>query len=199
MADFATDFAFDLTPITASDVQGFQGRIGPFGDVEVRSVLATGTGTGTGTGNTRHNQTVLQGELFPETVFSGGGTGSVPSLDGGWLQIDGVPVRIDLRVKGVRKGSRWLDMSYLDRQYTYRSAGEGKEAVLSRGPVSVTIDRAVGKPGVERTGRAEGGADATDLAVAIVLEQVDTACLTLTGALLAIPRNFLMGNGRDEG
>ncbi|MEU6380035.1 hypothetical protein [Streptomyces sp. NPDC046909] len=186
-----SDFAFDLTPLTADGVQGYRGRIGPFGDVEVRSVLADG--------NTHHNRTVLAGDRFPETVFSGGGTGGVPSLDGGWLQIDGIPVRIDLRVKGVRKGSRWLDIRHLDRAYTYRSAGEGKEAVLSRGPVSVRIDRAVGKPGVERAGAAEGGADATDLAIALVFEQVDTASLTLTGALLAIPRNFLMGNGRDEG
>ncbi|MEV0981301.1 hypothetical protein [Streptomyces sp. NPDC049915] len=173
------------------DVQGYRGSVGPFGDVDVRSMLTSGA--------TRHNEAVLKGEHFPETVFSGGGSGGVPSLDGGWLQIDGIPVRIDLRVKGVRKGSRWLDMWYLDRQYTYRSAGQGKEAVLSRGPVTITIDRAVGKPGVERMGRAEGGADATDLAIAIVFEQVDTACLTLTGALLAIPKGFLMGNGRDEG
>ncbi|MCX4882786.1 hypothetical protein [Streptomyces sp. NBC_00847] len=186
-----TDFEFDLTPTMTCDIQGFRGRIGPFGEVDVRSVLATGT--------TQHNQTVLKGEKFPEAVFSGGGTGGVPSLDGGWLQVDGISVRIDLRVKGVRKGSRWLDIWYLDRQYTYRSAGQGKEAVLSRGSVSVTIDRAVGKPGVERVGKAVGGADGTDLAIAIVFEQVDTACLTLSGALLAIPRNFLLGNGRDEG
>ncbi|MFR9795397.1 hypothetical protein ACL02U_05720 [Streptomyces sp. MS06] len=159
--------------------------------MEVHSALAAG--------NLRHNRTVLTGEQFPEAVFSGGGTGGVPSLDGGWLQIDGVPVRIDLRVKGVRKGSRRLDMWYLDRQYTYRSGGSGREAVLSRGPVRVTIDGVTGKAGVERSGSAEGGADATDLAVAIVFEQVDTACLTLSGALLAIPRNLLMGNGRDEG
>ncbi|MFF9097231.1 hypothetical protein ACF1AX_29425 [Streptomyces sp. NPDC014802] len=186
-----TDFEFDLAPIMTRDVQGYRGSVGLFGDVDVRSVLSTGT--------TQHNQTVLKGERFPEAVFTGGGSGGVPSLDGGWLQVDGIPVRIDLRVKGVRKGSRWLDMWYLDRQYSYRSAGQGKEAVLTRGPVTVTIDRAVGRPGVERVGRADGGADATDLAIAIVFEQVDTACLTLTGALLAIPRNLLMGNGRDEG
>ncbi|MFI6247151.1 hypothetical protein [Streptomyces sp. NPDC051016] len=142
---------------------------------------------------------MLKGEKFPEVVFRGGGHGGVPSLDGGWLQVDGIPVRIDLRVKGVRKGSRWLDMWYLDRQYTYKSAGQGKEAVLRRGDATVTIDRAVGRPGVERVGRSTGELDATDLAVAIVLEQVDTSCLTLTGALLAIPRGFLLGNGRDEG
>jgi hypothetical protein len=186
-----TDFEFDLAPIMTREIQGFRGRIGPFGEVDVRSVLATGT--------TQHNQTVLKGEQFPEAVFSGGGTGGVPSLDGGWLQVDGVPVRIDLRVKGVRKGSRWLDMWYLDRQYTYRSAGQGKDAVLSRGPVTVTIGRAVGKSEVERVGQVEGSADATDLAIAIIFEQVDTACLTLAGALLSIPRNFLLGNGRDEG
>ncbi|MET7936465.1 hypothetical protein [Streptomyces sp. NPDC005322] len=41
--------------------------------------------------------------------------------------------------------------------------------------------------------------DAVDLAIAIVLEQVDTSCLTLTGALLAIPPNFLFKGGKDEG
>ncbi|MFJ2819419.1 hypothetical protein [Streptomyces sp. NPDC087294] len=186
-----TDFEFELTPIMTRDAQGVRGKIGPFGEVDVRSILAVGT--------TQHNQTVLAGERFPETVFSGGGSGGVPSLDGGWLQLNGVPVRIDLRVKGVRKGSRWLDMWYLDRQYTYKSGGQGKEAVLSRGSVTVTIDRAVGRQGVERVGKAEGEADATDLAMALIFEQVDTACLTLTGALLAIPRNFLLGNGKDEG
>jgi hypothetical protein len=122
-----------------------------------------------------------------------------PSLDGGWLQIDGTPVRINLRVKGLRKGSRSLDISHLDRHYTYTSTGQGREAVLRRASARVTIDRAVGKSGVERAGRAEGDLDATDLAIALVLEQVDTACLTLAGALLSIPRNLLLGNGRDEG
>ncbi|MFE9116773.1 hypothetical protein [Streptomyces sp. NPDC007172] len=47
--------------------------------------------------------------------------------------------------------------------------------------------------------RVEGDADATDLAIALVLEEVDRSALSLSGALFAVPRNVLFGRSRDEG
>ncbi|MFG2949092.1 hypothetical protein [Streptomyces adustus] len=145
-------------------------------------------------------QAVVQGDQFPETLFSGG-SGVLPSLDGGWLKVDQTLVRMDLKVTGVRKGSRWLEMTYRERSYTYTSYGPMKQARLKREGVTVTIDRGryISKVGGTRVGKAEGEADATDLAIAIVLEEVDRSALTTSGALLAIPANFLFGRGRDEG
>ncbi|MFD7873048.1 hypothetical protein ACFV5G_02775 [Streptomyces sp. NPDC059766] len=145
-------------------------------------------------------QVLLRGLSFPATEFSGG-SGVLPSLDGGWLKVDQTLVQMDLKVKGVRKGSRRLEMTYRERSYTYTSFGPMKQAQLKRDGVTVTIDRGryIPKVGGTRAGKAEGEADATDLAIAIVLEEVDRSALTTGGALLAIPANFLFGRGRDEG
>ncbi|MFJ8336681.1 hypothetical protein [Streptomyces sp. NPDC094437] len=111
---------------------------------------------------------------------------------------------MDIKVKGVRKGSRWLEMALQDRKYTYTSLGFRKQAQLKREGVTVTLNTGPWAPEKKRSpvrfGKAEGDVDATDLAIALVLEEVDSGCLTTSGALLAIPGRILFGSGyRDEG
>ncbi|GGL73458.1 hypothetical protein GCM10010129_16360 [Streptomyces fumigatiscleroticus] len=189
-----SDFEFELEPLHDGRIaNGYHGRVGKFGQVKVHSPFG-------GSRQDPLRQAILEGELFPETLFSGG-HGVVPSLDGGWLKVDGTLVDMDLKVQGIRKGSRWLEMTYRDRRFSYTSFGPLKEAQLKRKGVTVTLDRGryISKIGATRIGRVEGEADATDLAIAIVLEEVDRSALTTGGAIMAIPMNFLFGRGRDEG
>ncbi|MFJ8336682.1 hypothetical protein [Streptomyces sp. NPDC094437] len=189
------DFEFELKSTGEWPIpHGFTGDIGPFGAVMV--VRPRGK-----SGEESLRQVFLNGPSFPATEF-GGGSGVLPSLDGGWLKVDGTLVYMDLKVKGVRKGSRWLEMTFRDRRYTYTSFGSLKQAQLNRDGVSVTLDSGPWDPEKrERTrfGKVEGDADATDLAIVLVLEEVSKSCLTTSGALMAIPGKVLFGRYRDEG
>ncbi|MGW8328146.1 hypothetical protein ACWGLE_09625 [Streptomyces sp. NPDC055897] len=172
-------FEFDLIPIHSATVHGYRGLIGPFGDITVRAVVEKQSG--------RKNSVEVSGEGFPDVVFTSGREGGRPSLPDGRLTVDGVDVPVDFQGKGFRKTARRLDMRWGGRQYTYRStgpSGPGREATLQREGASVTIRRAVGKVGIERTGCAQGDVDATDLAIAVVFEPTDTSALTLSGTLL---------------
>ncbi|MFD7169706.1 hypothetical protein [Streptomyces violascens] len=172
-------FEFELTPVYSATVHGYRAQLGPFGDMDVRAVVTKQSG--------RPNQSVLRGEGFPEAVFTSGREGGRPSLPGGRLTVDGVDVRTDFQGRGFRKASRWLDIHYRGREYTYRSTGPvgpGRDVTLRRPGALVGFRRAVRKMGIERVGVAEGEVDPADLAIALVLEPVDTSCLTRAGAFL---------------
>ncbi|WP_406013692.1 hypothetical protein OG520_16815 [Streptomyces sp. NBC_00984] len=187
------DFEFEMEPLTDEWASGYRGTVGPFGSVNVCSKISK-------PGEESTRQVVLEGSQFPDTLFSGG-VGVMPSLDGGWLKVDGSLVGMDSKVTGIRKGSRWLELVHRERHYLYTSAGETREARLHREGSTVTLDRGrfVSHVGGFRMGKAEGDVDTTDLAIALVLEEVDRSALSITGALFAIPRNVLFGRQRDEG
>jgi hypothetical protein len=129
----------------------------------------------------------------------GGGRSGKPSLDGGWLKVDGVAVKTNFRVTGVRKGSRRLEMFYLNRKYIYISTGEHKTSTLRRGEVTITIGpgRRTAEKGPTRSVEVSGPGDPTDLAVAIIFEGVDTSVLTLRGALSDVAFKFF--NTQNDG
>ncbi|WP_405562202.1 hypothetical protein [Streptomyces sp. NBC_01180] len=186
-----SSFEFELEPVNNSSGYGFRGRVGKFGDVDIfRDVRPVGGIT--------PKQVVLCGPQFPDVLFNGG-AGGVPSLDGGWLRVDGTIVDMNLKVNGVRKGSRWLEMKHRDRDYTYGIANKAVE--LRRGDRSITIGRGkfVSGIGRMRAGCVQGEVDATDLAIAIIMETVDTSALSTLGALFAAPATFLFGPRRDGG
>ncbi|WP_428935162.1 hypothetical protein [Streptomyces sp. ACT015] len=190
------NFEFRLEPRDEQPVpRGFTGDIGPFGPVLVTRPRSE-------SGHTPSRQVLLSGPSFPAAEF-GGGAGILPSLNGGWLKIEDTPVEMDLRGKGVRKGSRWLELRFGERHYKYTSFGYMRQARLTRDEVTVTLDTPdwkKGEGGPVRYGKVEGEADATDLAIALVLEEVDKYALTATGALMSIPSRVLFGRGnRDEG
>ncbi|MFR0358966.1 hypothetical protein [Streptomyces sediminimaris] len=185
-------FEFEVEPELEGPVRrGYTGVVGPFGTVRVFRPSAE-------PGAEPLRQAVVSGEMFPAVRFTGG-RGNVPSLDGGSLIIDEIAADLELRVKGVRKGSRWLAIDHLGRSYTYTAAGG--TAHLKGDGVEIAIGRGRYIPGLgaTRLGRVEGDASATDLAIALVLEEVETAVLTTSGALLAVPMNLLFGRQRDEG
>lgn len=108
-------------------------------------------------------------------------------------------VNVNLKITGMRKGSRWLEMKHRDRIYTYGVFG--KVVKLRRGDSSVKIERGRFVPGVGRmrVGHVRGELDATDLGMALVLEVVDTSALSTAGALFAAPLNLLFGRRPDGG
>lgn len=191
-----SNFEFTLQPSDEWPVpRGFSGDIGPFGPVHVTRPREE-------SGHTPLRQVLLSGPAFPSAEF-GGGSGILPSLDGGWLRVDDTVVDMDLKVKGVRKGSRRLELTLRERHYTYTSFGFMRQAQLTREGVTVTLDTPSWKKeggGPVRYGKVEGESDATDLAIALILEEVDKNCLTTSGALLSLPGRLLFGGRyRDEG
>ncbi|MER7841354.1 hypothetical protein ABTY98_37100 [Streptomyces sp. NPDC096040] len=185
-------FEFEVEPELDGPVRrGYAGVVGPFGAVRVFRPQD-------GSGAEPLRQVILSGAEFPAAVFRGG-VGNLPSLDGGMLKIGDVAVDMDLKVAGIRKGSRWLEIHHQGCRYRYTSAGGA--AHLERDGAKVTMGRGryIRGVGGTRQGKAEGDVTATDLAIALVLEEVDKTVLTTGGALLAIPMNFLFGRQRDEG
>jgi hypothetical protein len=187
-----TGFTFELEPTHVGNKMGLRGLVGPFGEVEVHHTVY-------GAQKDRECQAVLYGAMFPEAVFSGGGRSGQPSLDGGWLKVDGIPVKTNFRVSGIRKGSRKLEMFHLGRKCVYTSAGEGKTSLLRREGVSITIGPGGSIPGKGnvRTGEVTGSADSADLAIAIIHEVVDTSVLTLGGALASTVFNILTPRNKE--
>ncbi|MFF3154367.1 hypothetical protein [Streptomyces sp. NPDC057910] len=193
VGDFDVDFEFELEPVREGQVRGYRGVAGPFGGVEVTTDIGA-------PGRAPSRQVGLIGARFPETLFSGGADVS-PSLDGGWLKVDGTIVDMDLKIKGLRKGSRWLELTFRDRHYTYSVTGSAEDVRFSGDSATIATTRGRRVPvnsGCRRV-KVQGDADATDLAIALVLEEVDRSVLSLTGALFALPRNVLFGRSRDEG
>ncbi|MEV7525063.1 hypothetical protein [Streptomyces sp. NPDC091371] len=183
-------FEFELEPVEEDHLSGYRGVVGRFGHVDVYTELRRA-------GQAPSRQAHLKGDRFPETLFSGG-MQSMPSLDGGWLKVDGTVAGLELVVKGLRRKSRWLEISYRDRQYTYVT---GRDCVLARegATVSLRYGRVVRGVGATKLGTAAGEVDPTDLAVAIVLELVDTSALSTIGALLSIPESIFFTPSRGEG
>lgn len=87
--------------------------------------------------------------------------------------------------KGLSKTARALHLEYENRSYTYHRTGPSQGASLSRTGASLTTSRkksTAGK-GMSTFGIATGEFDATDLALVIAFDSVDTSELTTSGAV----------------
>ncbi|MEU9349990.1 hypothetical protein AB0D65_02970 [Streptomyces griseoloalbus] len=179
---------FELLPYkTAPKKQlptaGVKGDVGRFGSVVVeRCPLYRTADRGMDTAR-------LSGPAFPETVFRGKRRSGRPSLLKAELTLDGRPAELRFNARALRKEDRALRIAYEGREYVYSVQGLGKAEVLEREGVRVTIEpgQYVPSAGTASTGTATGPADAVDLAIAIVLVEVDTDVLTLGGAALSAP------------
>lgn len=179
---------FELLPYkTAPKKQlptaGVKGDVGGFGSVVVeRCPLYRTVDRGMDTAR-------LSGPAFPETVLRGKRRSGRPSLLKAELTLDGRPAELRFNARALRKEDRALRIAYEGREYVYSVQGLGKAEVLEREGVRVTIEpgQYVPSAGTASTGTATGPADAVDLAIAIVLVEVDTDVLTLGGAALSAP------------
>lgn len=163
---------------------GLTGDVGRFGSVTVeRCPLYRPTEKGMDTVR-------LSGPGFPETTFRGKRRSGQPSLSKAELTLAGRAAELRFNARALRKEDRALRISYDGREYVYSAEGLGKAKVLTRADVRVTMEPGQYVPagaGTKRTGTATGPVDAVDLAVAIVLEAVDTDVLTLSGTALSSP------------
>ncbi|WEV27249.1 hypothetical protein OYE22_20120 [Streptomyces sp. 71268] len=182
-----SSFSFELLPFAHPDREGWTGQIGGYGIVTVHHELTKSRKERTG-------QARLYGDGFPDGLFRGLGPGK-PSLDEPYMFIGGERVEVTYNARGLRPRDRALRLTQGERGYTYTSLGFGKSAELRRADVRVSVGpgRRVEEPtsGFVCAGEVSGPADATDLAFALLFEAVDTASLTLGGALVSAPLNFL--------
>ncbi|WP_217140654.1 hypothetical protein [Streptomyces sp. AC627_RSS907] len=179
---------FELSPYTdrpekQSPTTGIRGDVGHFGAVVVQRCplyqpLAKSMDT-----------VRLAGPAFPETVFRGKRRSGMPSLFKAGLTLDGHPADLRFNARALRKEDRALRIAYEGREYVYSVEGLGKAKVLEREGIRISMQpgQFVPSAGTGSTGTTTGPADAVDLAIAIVLEQVDTDVLTLSGAALSSP------------
>jgi hypothetical protein len=179
---------FELMPYKSSTKKegskaGLSGDVGHFGSVTVeRSTLYRPLEKGMDTVR-------LSGPAFPETTFRGKRRTGQPSLFKAELTLAGRHAELRFNVRALRKEGRALRISYEGRKYVYSAEGLGKAKVLEREGVRVTMEpgQYVPAAGTVSVGTAVGSADAVDLAIAIVLEAVDTDVLTLGGTALSSP------------
>ncbi|GGV69539.1 hypothetical protein [Streptomyces griseoloalbus] len=179
---------FELTPYSVSakkelPTSGVRGEVGHFGSVTVeRCPLHRPLDKGLDTVR-------LSGPAFPETTFRGKRRSGRASLFKAELTLDGRPAELRFNARALRKEDRALRIAYAGREYVYSVEGLGKAGVLEREGVRVAIEPGpyVPSAGTASTGTATGPADAVDLAIAIVLVEVDTDVLTLGGAALSSP------------
>ncbi|MFI6247149.1 hypothetical protein [Streptomyces sp. NPDC051016] len=179
---------FELAPYSVKPKKelpkaGLRGDVGQFGAVIVeRCPLYRPLEKGRETAR-------LSGAGFPRAVFRGKRRSGRPSLFGGELTLDGRPAELRFNARALRKGDRALHIAYEGREYVYSVEGLGKQRMLEREGVRVAMlpGQYVPQAGTSSTGTATGPVDAVDLAIAIVLEEVDTEVLTLGGAVLSSP------------
>ncbi len=179
---------FELMPYSISIKKelpkaGLRGDVGDFGSVTVERCpiyqpLEKGMDT-----------VRLSGPAFPATTFRGKRRTGRPSLFKAELTIDGLPAQLRFNTRALRKKDRALRIAYEGRAYVYSVEDLGRVRVLEREGVRVSIEpgRYVPPATTFSAGTATGPADAVDLAIAIVLEEVDTDVLTLGGAALSSP------------
>jgi hypothetical protein len=162
---------------------GLRGDVGHFGAVTVeRCTLYRPTEKGMETVR-------LSGPEFPETTFRGKRRSGQPSLFKAELTLAGRNAELRFNPRALRKEDRALRIAYEGREYVYSAEGLGKAKVLEREGLRVTIEpgQYIPQAGTASTGTATDSADVVDLAIAIVLEEVDTDVLTLGGAALSSP------------
>ncbi|NGO45756.1 hypothetical protein [Streptomyces ureilyticus] len=162
---------------------GVKGDVGHFGSVTVeRCPLYRPLEKGMETAR-------LSGPAFPETTFRGKRRSGQPSLFKAELTLDGRRAELRFNARALRKGDRALRIAYEGREYVYSSEELGSVKVLEREGVRVSIEpgRHVPPATTFSAGTATGPVDAVDLAIAIVLEEVDTEVLTLSGAVFSSP------------
>ncbi|MGC5564977.1 hypothetical protein ACPYPG_19350 [Streptomyces sp. FR-108] len=162
---------------------GIEGKVGDFGSVTVeRCPLYRPLEKGMDTVR-------LSGPAFPEASFRGKRRSGRPSLFKAELTLGGRHAELRFNARALRKEDRALHIAYEGRKYLYSAEGLGKAKVLARGGIRITMEpgRFIPSAGTVRAGTATGPADAVDLAIAIVLEEVDTDVLTLGGAALSSP------------
>jgi hypothetical protein len=174
------EYRFELRPFFGKRQHGRKGVVGTFGEVTVeasRKKPSVKAGS-------RQLEVRLHGEQMPEVHYQTVGPGQ-PTLRNARITIDGHSVQLNFNGKGFRNVSRALKLTHQERSYEYVAARLERGGTLARPGVLISITRGkntAGK-GTSSFGVVTGAADAVDLALAILFEEVDTLELTTSGAV----------------
>jgi hypothetical protein len=190
-----SDFTFELVPFENEAQGGTRGTIGPYGDAQAFFVKPTRP-----TQASEIFRSELVSEHLPETYFAGVGMGGQPSLTKGRMRVGETKVEVSYNSRGISRVSRALHLRYEDRAYTYE-VKKGSAVELSRAGARVGLKNGKHLPpvGFHRLGSTKGAVDEVDLAIALVLEAVEIASLTLGGAIAISPFRLLSsGDGSGE-
>lgn len=188
-------FTFELHHYRTKKEAGFEGIVGPFGKV----VTIRPTNRILGGKKLPKAELRVQGENVPEVRYRSDSFHPL-SLENSSLFIDGTQAALDFNRRAFRNKSRALKISFRERSYTYTVVRTDRTFVLERSGVNVTLERAetTNRRSVKYVGAASDGVDAVDLALAIVLKEVDTSPLTSMGAASAAV-NAVLSPRRPEG
>lgn len=170
---------------------GRHGTVGTFGEITVENPLG-------GRPDLNHLQRAFtSGWGFPVAELTGREENARPSLERARLTLDTHPVQLTRNRKGLTDSARALRMSFREREYTYRTLGLMKGGELRRDDVRITctVGRHIPDVGLATAGVAEGPVDPTDIALAVLFEQVDIDLLGVVGTALNLPLRLLRSNG----
>ncbi|MGW2823262.1 hypothetical protein ACWC24_20075 [Streptomyces sp. NPDC001443] len=189
-----TEFQFELHPFSRKEKNSRKAFIEAFGEVTVtkeRRKRSPRTGFDQLTVS-------LQGELMPEIEYRTVGPGR-PTLRSARLSVNGQPVPITFNSKAIRNTSRALRFSHHGRSYEYSVIGFDKGSTLSRPGVIVTVTRGISTTGkgMSSFGAVTGNADAVDLGLSLIFEEINTTELTTSG-LVSDVLNRILNPRADE-
>ncbi|MFI8907787.1 hypothetical protein ACIGV8_20000 [Streptomyces albidoflavus] len=156
---------------------GYRGSLGEFGAVEVVCPAQ------------RHGDTYvteIRGKSVPLVAFSGWAWGAKPSLHLGRLTVAGEGIRLRRNRWALTRQGRALRFQVAGRAYRYYATSpRHRHRALAREGVEIEVRRPRGGVGKLATVRVRGAADATDVALAVVMCGVNTRNLTRGGAVRA--------------
>jgi hypothetical protein len=156
---------------------GYRGTAGEFGRIEV-VYPAKRLGD-------RH-VTDVKGDSLPDTSFVGWAYGRKPSLFIAELSVGGAGIRLKRSRWAQTRAGRALRMQVAGREYRYRAtSARHRDRTLVRNGVEIRTSRHGRGARKKATFTVLGPADATDLALAVVLCGVNTRNLTRGGAVRA--------------
>ncbi|MEW2073946.1 hypothetical protein ACH4FA_08080 [Streptomyces sp. NPDC017966] len=133
----------------------------------------------------------VSGEAIAPMVFRGVGFRGRPRMAHMKLGADGHTAKLRRRHLAVTRQGRALRIELAGRSYRYRVLGGKLRHELRREGAVVTMTRSGWRYPQTLSGVSQGGADALDLGLAILLEGVYTRNLSFSGALYSWPGRFL--------
>lgn len=171
-------FTFELHHYSTKKEFRIEGAVGPYGKVVTTRPKVKLWGK-----ELPYIEVRLQGENFPDTLYRSNSSSRVSLVDS-TLSVGGVRVEFDFNRRAFRSKSRALRISYRERSYAYTVVRVERSFALERPGATITLDRtkSAGGKGATYTGHVTGAVDAVDLALAIILQHVDTLDLTSVGA-----------------
>ncbi|WP_306328383.1 hypothetical protein [Streptomyces venezuelae] len=160
------------------------GVIPGLGPVELRYGNAVGRGDD-------FAQFSVVGERLPQGVFSGIRFGRMPLPARAGLRVGEHTGSLSRRRSGVSRDGRALRVGLAGRAYRYRRGRDKRVTELLREGIVVRVTRDDWSRPVTLDVRTEGGVDAVDLSLALLLQGVYTRHLAQGGRWYSLPGRFL--------